>query len=260
MPWSAASPICRLPLDKSALDRDRRRRIFLAWALMLSQAMESVTRVFYARADLDLILSSPVEARQDLLGAHRRDRAAGHRHGAAVVGAIHRRARDRRRRALARRLRRRHRDRPVGRGGGDRAHGRAVSPDRPEPHAARGADPRRGHRRRLRHRAAGRRDPVLRHAVALCGADLGCRRGLRARCREHRSGGRRAPRSATARRCCLLMAGGLVLLGVAMAMFSPRFADTVVRVAGQPPAGPSTARARPPFAAARGNRRCAARN
>lgn len=34
--------------------------VFLAWALMLSQAMESVTRVFYARADLDLIMSSPV--------------------------------------------------------------------------------------------------------------------------------------------------------------------------------------------------------
>ncbi len=33
--------------------------IFLAWALVLSQAIESVTRVFYARADLDLIVSSP---------------------------------------------------------------------------------------------------------------------------------------------------------------------------------------------------------
>ena len=33
--------------------------IFLAWALMLSQAIELVTRVFYARADLDLIMSSP---------------------------------------------------------------------------------------------------------------------------------------------------------------------------------------------------------
>jgi ABC-2 type transport system permease protein len=33
---------------------------FLVWALMLSQAIESVTRVFYARADLDLIMSSPV--------------------------------------------------------------------------------------------------------------------------------------------------------------------------------------------------------
>jgi len=36
----------------------------LSWALMLSQAMESVTRAFYARADLDLILSSPIRARR----------------------------------------------------------------------------------------------------------------------------------------------------------------------------------------------------
>ena len=35
--------------------------LLLAWALMLSQAIESVTRVFYARADLDLIMSSPVK-------------------------------------------------------------------------------------------------------------------------------------------------------------------------------------------------------
>jgi ABC-2 type transport system permease protein len=33
----------------------------MAAALMLSQAIESVTRVFYARADLDLIMSSPVQ-------------------------------------------------------------------------------------------------------------------------------------------------------------------------------------------------------
>ncbi|MGP9812618.1 permease [Rhodopseudomonas sp. NSM] len=34
--------------------------VALGWLLMLSQAIESVTRVFYARADLDLIMSSPV--------------------------------------------------------------------------------------------------------------------------------------------------------------------------------------------------------
>lgn len=32
----------------------------LAWSLMMSQAMEQVTRAFYSRSDLDLILSSPV--------------------------------------------------------------------------------------------------------------------------------------------------------------------------------------------------------
>jgi ABC-2 type transport system permease protein len=34
----------------------------LSWSLMASQAMESVTRAFYARSDLDLILSSPAAA------------------------------------------------------------------------------------------------------------------------------------------------------------------------------------------------------
>src|SRR4030095_9136738 len=33
--------------------------LLLSWSLMLSQAMESVTRAFYARSDLDLILTSP---------------------------------------------------------------------------------------------------------------------------------------------------------------------------------------------------------
>ena len=37
---------------------------FLAGTLLLSQAMETVTRSFYARADLDLILSSPATARR----------------------------------------------------------------------------------------------------------------------------------------------------------------------------------------------------
>jgi ABC-2 type transport system permease protein len=46
------------PLDKSSLIVIT-ATIALAWALMLSQAIESVTRVFYARADLDLIMSSP---------------------------------------------------------------------------------------------------------------------------------------------------------------------------------------------------------
>jgi ABC-2 type transport system permease protein len=36
----------------------------LSFSLMLSQAMESVTRGFYARADLDLILCSPIDTRK----------------------------------------------------------------------------------------------------------------------------------------------------------------------------------------------------
>ncbi len=37
---------------------------FLFWTVMLSQALESVTRAYYARSDLDLILSSPASARK----------------------------------------------------------------------------------------------------------------------------------------------------------------------------------------------------
>jgi ABC-2 type transport system permease protein len=51
------------PLDKPTLIVIT-ATIFLAWSLMLSQAIESVTRVFYARADLDLIMSSPAEITQ----------------------------------------------------------------------------------------------------------------------------------------------------------------------------------------------------
>ncbi|MFX9877851.1 hypothetical protein ABTP36_19455, partial [Acinetobacter baumannii] len=40
-----------MPLDKTSLIV-LTATIALAWALMLSQAIESVTRVFYARADL----------------------------------------------------------------------------------------------------------------------------------------------------------------------------------------------------------------
>ena len=38
--------------------------VFLFWTVMLSQSLESVTRVYYARSDLDLILSSPASSRQ----------------------------------------------------------------------------------------------------------------------------------------------------------------------------------------------------
>ena len=58
--WAATGRFANLqaPLDISSLIV-MTATIFLAWALMLSQAIESVTRVFYARADLDLIMSSP---------------------------------------------------------------------------------------------------------------------------------------------------------------------------------------------------------
>ena len=71
--------------------------------------------------------------------------------------------------------------RPVGRGDRDRDHDHAVSPDRPGADAADRADSRGHHRRRLRDRAADRRDPVLRHAVTVRDPDLRCRDRARAR-------------------------------------------------------------------------------
>ncbi|HMA56186.1 MAG TPA: permease, partial [Pseudolabrys sp.] len=38
--------------------------LILSWSLLLSQAMESVTRAFYSRSDLDLIHTSPTSARK----------------------------------------------------------------------------------------------------------------------------------------------------------------------------------------------------
>lgn len=58
------------PYASSGIDPDRPTLILvtgcalLAWCLTLSQAIEQVTRAFYARADLDLVLSSPTSARK----------------------------------------------------------------------------------------------------------------------------------------------------------------------------------------------------
>jgi ABC-2 type transport system permease protein len=58
------------PVAKTGIGPDKTTLVtltgtaFLSCSLMLSQAMESVTRAFYARSDLDLILSSPASARR----------------------------------------------------------------------------------------------------------------------------------------------------------------------------------------------------
>ena len=59
-----------LPFSEAGIGPDKATLViiagtaFLSWALMLSQAIETVTRAFYARQDLDLILSSPAFARR----------------------------------------------------------------------------------------------------------------------------------------------------------------------------------------------------
>jgi ABC-2 type transport system permease protein len=61
--YSIVAPYAKL----ASLDRETLVVVtgfaLLSWTLMMSQAMESVTRAFFARQDLDLLLSSPVSPR-----------------------------------------------------------------------------------------------------------------------------------------------------------------------------------------------------
>jgi len=61
--WFAVGAVAAAVVDKHFLIGVT-ATILLAWLLMVSQAMESITRAFYARADLDLILASPVAAQR----------------------------------------------------------------------------------------------------------------------------------------------------------------------------------------------------
>ncbi|SMQ70260.1 ABC-2 type transport system permease protein [Devosia lucknowensis] len=56
-PWVVAGPV----IDKQALVLISGTGL-LFWAVTLSQALEAVTRVYYGRSDLDLILSSPTSS------------------------------------------------------------------------------------------------------------------------------------------------------------------------------------------------------
>ena len=57
--YSVVGSFAAAPLDKHMLVGIA-VTLLLSWLLMVSQAMESMTRAFYARADLNLILASPV--------------------------------------------------------------------------------------------------------------------------------------------------------------------------------------------------------
>lgn len=96
----------------------------------------------------------------------------------------------------------------------------------------------------------------LRHAVAAYRVDLGCRVGLRAGWRELALVWPARAAFGDGEVSLLLLAFGMVLLGGATAIFSPRFADTVVSISANSTAVNRTPR-RTAFAADRGNRRCA---
>ena len=61
--YSVVGSFAAAPLDRHMLVGIT-VTVLLSWLLMVSQAMESMTRAFYARADLDLILASPVASRK----------------------------------------------------------------------------------------------------------------------------------------------------------------------------------------------------
>lgn len=62
--WSMIGPnAAAITADKATLVAIT-GTLLLSWSLLLSQAMESVTRAFYARSDLDLILTSPIDPRK----------------------------------------------------------------------------------------------------------------------------------------------------------------------------------------------------
>ena len=62
--WAIVAPYAKVtfPPDRTTLVVIT-GSAFLGWTVMISQAMESVTRAFYTRADLDLLLSSPAPTR-----------------------------------------------------------------------------------------------------------------------------------------------------------------------------------------------------
>ena len=221
--------------------------LLLAWLLMISQAMESMTRAFYARADLDLILASPAAAHK--LFAIRISTVAL---TVAVMalplagpfidmliwrGGI----------ALARCLRS---DRRHGHGGGRAcggADGRAVPRHRPEAHPPRCSGRRRRDRRCFRHRPAGGGDPVLRDAVAGERVAVGRLVRARARCRQrHLVAGARCARRNWRRSPAFWFLASL-LLAIAVALVAPRFGEYAVAAAGAENAPTSRAQRRTIF-------------
>ena len=141
---------------------------------MLSQAMESVTRAFYSRSDLDLILSSPASARRLFAVQDRGDRRGTTTLLTTVLASpfinalgVLRRA------AMARRLRPAPGDGRLRREPGPRRDGRPVPPARSQAHPAGLSSPLSRGCRHLRDRGAGGGDPLHRQPVPLRASALG---------------------------------------------------------------------------------------
>ena len=205
--------------------------MLLSWSLMLSQAMESVTRAFYARADLDLILTSPAPAPRRSRCASARSRSRSCRDGVLLLGALHQRARGRRRRPMARRLWRRHRHGPFGRGRSrSRSRSRCSALIGPRaPGSSRRSSPPSSARLSSSHCRSRRSCPTARCRARVADSRMPVQpiaRASTACC-----GGRRARRSAIT---ALVARGGssLALLAPRCSIFSPRFADHAVAAAG----------------------------
>ena len=227
-------PLCAMspPIPTSRRWSSSPAALLLSWSLMLSQAMESVTRAFYARADLDLILSSPAAARRLFAVRIAAMAVSTVADGRAAGRALHQRPGRARRPALARRLRRRRRDGRDRDRAGRRPHHRALPPDRPQAHAARRADRRGRDRRRLRHRPAGRRDPLLRHAVPHRLPGVGQRWWRSRPPPTASSGGRPAPSSATSPALAVVLAAACSCSAAPSCFFAPRFAHHAIAAAG----------------------------
>ena len=233
--------------------------LLLAWLLMISQAMESMTRAFYARADLDLILASPAAAHK--LFAIRISTVALTVAAMAVplAGPFIDMLILRGGMALARRVRRHHRHGHGGCGAGGGDDGGAVPRHRPEAHPPRRPGGRRGDRRCLRHRPAGGGDPVLRHLVA---GDVLRSDALFALAPDAGSVMWWPARAVLGEAVPLagVLIVSFVLLAVAVALVAPRFGDYAVAAAGAEMRRRSARGGAPRSASPRRAARCAARS
>ena len=246
LPSSCISSRCRWSASFAAIEPDTDRGTLvvitgcalLAWSLMMSQAMESVTRAFYARSDLDLILSSPVAARRSSRCGSARWRCSTVLMAVLLAAPVHQRAGLARRRALARRLRRGGRDRRSrGRDVGC-AHGRAVPRHRPE--AARGSPPRSSPRSSARPSSSACRSPPS-CPTARCPISRSCNRRRSSRYvpgdGQLRLVAGARDRSATCTRSPPWSRSASLLLGARDCVFSTRFGEHAMAAAGISDAG-----------------------